>query len=61
MDNVLVHSKPDHPPQNFFESANFPSPGHKENAKSRPLGQKNREKPHPWGNYFQKSSKKHKT
>ena len=43
-------------PGEFFERVN--SPGHKESAKPWPLGQKNRAKTPPRGNYFQKSSKK---
>ena len=64
MHNVSVNSKPDHPPGkpqgNFCERENSPHPGHKESAKPRPQGKKNRA--HPRGNYFQKSSqRKHKT
>ena len=52
--NVSVNSKPDHPPP---ERANSPSPGHKESAKFCPLGQINRAKTPPRGNYFLKCSK----
>ena len=65
--NVSVTSKPDHPtppppgkpPENFLKE--FSTPGHKENAKARPLGQKYCAKTPPRGNYFLKSSKKHKS
>ena len=41
-------------PGEVFERANSPSPGHKESAKPRPLGQKNRAKtPFP-GQLFSK-------
>ena len=49
---------PSQTPREFFERANFPSPRHKDSAKPRPLGQKNRAKSHPRDNYFQNSSKK---
>ena len=50
---MSVNSKADYPPGklqgNFFERAKFPSLGHKESAKPRRLGQKNRAKtPPPW-------------
>ena len=49
---------PGQTPGKFFERANSPSPGHKESAKPLSLGQKNRARTQPWGNYFQNSSKK---
>ena len=63
---MSVNSKPDHPPGHtpgeFFKSSDSPPPEHKESGKPQPLGQKNRAKTPPRGNYFQKSSKKkHKT
>ena len=53
---VSVNPKPDHPPPgkpmgNFWKGK-FPTPGHKESAKHRPLGQINRAKAPPPGNYF---------
>ena len=61
-DNVSVNSKHDHPPGqppgNVFERANSPPTGHEESAKPQLLGQKNRAKTPPPGNYFQKSSQK---
>ena len=59
MHNVSVNSKPDHPPGNFFERANSPLPGRKK--VQNPCARKIVLKPHPRGNYFQKSSKKRKT
>ena len=44
--NVSVKFKPDQPPRQtpgeFFRKSEFLTPGHKEGAKPRPLGQKNR-------------------
>ena len=53
---VSVNSKPDHPPRRktpgeFFKRANSPAPGHKESAKPRPLGQKNRRGELPYEEY----------
>ena len=66
MHNVSVSSKPDHPPGkpqgNFCERENSPHPGHKESAKPRPQGKKNRA--HPGAIIFKNPAKentKHET
>ena len=45
-------------PGNFLKGRILHPPVHKESAKPRPRGRKIVQKPHPHGNYFQKSSKK---
>ena len=45
-------------PRGIFWQGEFPTPGHKESANPDPWGRKIVLKPHPRGNYFQKSSKK---
>ena len=60
--NVLVNSKPDHPPGRtrgeFFRKGEFPTPRHKGSAKPQPLGQKNRAKTPPPGQLFFKIQRK---
>ena len=62
--NISVSSKSDHPPGrppgNIFERVNSPLPGHKESAKARPMGQKNRATAPPPGQLFSKMHQKTK-
>ena len=60
---AIFSKKPEHPlgkpPENFSEKANMPHPlGTKEVRNFEAWGRKIVLKPHPQGNYFQKSSKK---
>ena len=48
------------PAGEFFRKSEFPTPGHKEISKLRPLGQRNRAKAPPRGNYLKKNSAKTK-
>ena len=48
-------------PRNLFERANSSPPEHKESAKPRPVGQKNRTKTPPPGQLFSKIQQKSKT
>ena len=58
---MLYQSIPSHPPVQtpgeFFPKGKFPTPGHKERAKSRPLGQNRAKTPHS-GQLFSKIEQK---
>ena len=53
--NASINSKHQHPPGltpgEFFKVVKFPAPGQKIFAKFCPPGQKNRQKPRPWGQF----------
>ena len=51
---ILSHSNP----RGIFRNGEFATPGHKESAKPRPLGQKNRAETPPLGQLFSKIQQK---